>query len=107
MGATLMDTGAGGAMAEEQARLVAMARGRVQMVGYRDFVRRQAVSLRLRGYVLNLPSGEEVLVEAEGSRAALEELLLQLQRGPPLAAVQNVGVTWAQAAGQFPDFRVR
>lgn len=92
---------------ENQARLVAVATGRVQMVGYRDFVRRKAASLGLRGHVRNLPSGDEVLVEAEGPRPALEALLLQLRRGPPLASVHDVRVTWAEASGEFLDFRVR
>jgi acylphosphatase len=90
----------------DQARLSAVACGTVQMVGYRDFVRRKAVALGLRGWVRNLPSGDEVMVEAEGPRLALEALLQQLRTGPMLASVQDVRVQWREPTGEFLSFNV-
>ena len=48
--------------------------GRVQGVGYRDFVQRKAASLGLAGYVMNLKDGK-VRVRVEGGRDLIEELI--------------------------------
>jgi len=43
-----------------------IARGKVQGVNYRSFVRQQALALGIRGYVRNLPDGSvEIVAEAE------------------------------------------
>ena len=51
--------------------------GRVQGVGYRDFVQRKAASLGLAGYVMNLKDGK-VRVRVEGGRDLIEELMHDL-----------------------------
>jgi acylphosphatase len=63
--------------------------GRVQGVGFRWFVERVAVSLKLAGYVRNLPSGD-VEVYAIGDPRALDELRRELKQGPPGARVTGV-----------------
>ena len=63
--------------------------GRVQGVGFRWFVERVAVSLKLAGYVRNLPSGD-VEVYALGDLQALDELRRKLERGPLGARVTGV-----------------
>lgn len=65
--------------------------GRVQGVGFRFFVEREAVRLGLRGWVRNLAGGE-VEVVAQGPRERLDELLARLREGPPLSWVANVTV---------------
>jgi hydrogenase maturation protein HypF len=63
--------------------------GIVQGVGFRPFVYRLAAELGLAGFVYNDPSG--VWVEAQGPRAALDELLRRLKdEAPPLARVNTV-----------------
>ncbi len=63
--------------------------GRVQGVGFRWFVMREAGRLELEGYVQNLPDGTvEVLVR--GPEQALSELERLLRRGPPGARVEYV-----------------
>jgi acylphosphatase len=47
-------------------------RGRVQGVGFRYNVRRQALSLGLDGFVRNMPDGS-VYIEAEGYQSDLDE----------------------------------
>jgi len=89
----------------DRARLVARVVGHVQGIGFRMFVRRQAQALGLRGYVCNQPDGA-VEVVAEGPRAALDQLLAILRRGPPGAQVTAVEVTWGAEEGGFVDFRV-
>ena len=88
-------------------RLHAVARGRVQGVGFRQFVQRHATILGCRGYVRNMPDGRTVEVVAEGEESALEALLRHLQQGPPAARVRDVAVEWQQATGELPPFSVR
>ena len=52
-------------------RLDATVRGRVQGVGFRWFVLREAMALRLDGWVANTPEGSVQCV-AEGLRPDLE-----------------------------------
>src|SRR5580704_16623697 len=60
--------------------------GTVQGVGFRPFVYALASRLELRGFVKN-QSGH-VLIEAEGSRAALDDFIRELrERAPPLARI--------------------
>ncbi len=63
--------------------------GVVQGVGFRPFVYQQATSLGLSGSVANDVRG--VVIEAEGSRKAVDELGFRLcSRPPPLAVVEGV-----------------
>ncbi len=90
----------------EVASLRATVRGRVQGVGFRDFVWRRARFLGLRGYVRNLPDGRSVEVVAEGEREALEQLLEYLREGPRAARVDEVEVQWDQPTNRYPDFAI-
>lgn len=63
--------------------------GRVQGVGYRYFVLREAERLGLAGFARNLPDGG-VEVVAEGPEEALGELEARLRRGPSFASVAAV-----------------
>jgi acylphosphatase len=87
-------------------RLEAVVHGRVQGVGYRIFVIRQATRLGLTGWVANEPSGR-VRCVAEGPRDALETLLGILRAGPAGAAVERVDASWSPPSGSFADFDVR
>ncbi|HKW40716.1 MAG TPA: acylphosphatase [Gemmatimonadales bacterium] len=66
-----------------------LVEGRVQGVGFRWYVLRQAQRLGLRGLARNLRDGS-VEVIADGADAALLELEQSLQRGPPAAHVARV-----------------
>jgi acylphosphatase len=63
--------------------------GRVQGVGYRNFVEQIARKMQLQGYVRNLRD-RSVEVFAMGTGAALAELRNELQKGPVMARVTNV-----------------
>jgi acylphosphatase len=80
--------------------------GRVQGVGYRDFVRRRAIGLGLAGYVMNLRDGR-VRVHAEGARDVIEELMRQLEKGPPLSRVDLVAVRWLLPGRRHTTFEIR
>jgi acylphosphatase len=63
--------------------------GRVQGVGYRDWMVREAQGLGLSGWVRNRLDGSvEALVA--GDTAAVEELLRLCRRGPRMAAVVSI-----------------
>ena len=91
----------------ELAYLSATIYGQVQGVFYRVFTSRVAKSLGLRGYVRNLPRSRAVEVHAEGDKEKLEELIIQLEEGPPEALVERIEVSWSQFTGQFVNFEVR
>ena len=80
--------------------------GRVQGVGYRDYVQRKAASLGLAGYVMNLKDGR-VRVRVEGGRDLIEELMRDLEKGPPLARVEHVALTWRPITGRYTSFSIR
>jgi acylphosphatase len=85
--------------------LFAIVHGRVQGVGYRYFVLRQASQRGLAGYARNLDDGA-VEVYAEGVRARLEELCAQLERGPAGARVTQVDARYGPARGGCGGFSV-
>ena len=80
--------------------------GRVQGVGYRAFVERKAGQLGLCGYVMNLKDGR-VRVRVEGPRDLIEGLARDLEKGPPLARVEQVALAWRPPSGRFSRFSVR
>lgn len=57
-----------------------LIRGRVQGVGFRWFVQREAAELALRGWVRNTDSGEVELVAA-GDPESLADLRAELHKG--------------------------
>jgi acylphosphatase len=73
--------------------------GRVQGVGYRDWMCREAAALGLDGWVRNRPDGSvQALVSGEG--AALRALVAAARRGPAAARVATIGETPADAPAE-------
>ena len=66
-----------------------LIRGRVQGVGFRWFVQREAGELELRGWVRNTEDGD-VEVVATGEPADLDELRAGLRQGPRGSRVDRV-----------------
>lgn len=80
--------------------------GRVQMVMFRDFTKRKAESLRLKGEVENQPDGT-VRVYAEGDPEKLERLLTFLREGSLFSKVSNVALQYLEPRGGFDGFYIR
>jgi len=78
--------------------------GRVQGVGFRWFVEREAAQIGVTGWVRNRDSGE-VEVLATGTRDQHLTLRRKLQEGPRAARVDDV-VESAEPLVEAPSFRI-
>ncbi|MCW5610119.1 MAG: acylphosphatase [Rubrivivax sp.] len=78
--------------------------GRVQGVGYRWALIRQAARLGVHGWVRNRRDGT-VEAMAAGTPEALQRLLAWARQGPPGAMVTRVEVHAAE--GEFDGFELR
>jgi len=79
--------------------------GRVQGVFYRASAQQEAMRLSLVGEIRNLPDGRVEAV-VEGPREQIEDFVDWCRRGPPAAEVENVGVRWSKALGEFRTFMI-
>jgi acylphosphatase len=82
-----------------------LVRGRVQGVGFRWFVEREARALGVSGWVRNNADGA-VEVLALGSGEQLSALKQKLQQGPRAARVDAVDELPAQAPPDLNTFRI-
>lgn len=87
-------------------RLQAVVSGRVQGVGFREFVRHEAASRGICGYVRNSDDGRRVEVVAEGDDQLIDELLRVLHAGPRFAVVDDVAAEFSDASQAFAKFSV-
>jgi hydrogenase maturation protein HypF len=90
-------------------RTVELARisvhGIVQGVGFRPFVYRLATELNLKGWVCN--TSEDVKIEIEGEREAIEKFCLELKmKTPPLARIEDIAITYHHPVS-YKDFEIR
>ena len=78
--------------------------GRVQGVGFRESMRREAERRGVTGWVRNCANGS---VEAvlQGEEEAVNTLLAWARTGPSLARVDHIAL--AEAEGQFDVFETR
>ena len=90
-------------MPGRQRQVVALARGRVQGVGYRAFCAYEGTRLGVTGYARNLPDGR-VEVRAEGDESTLRQFIERLRAGPPLGRVDDVVFRWEQPTHEFKGF---
>ena len=79
--------------------------GRVQGVGFRWFVEREANTLGVWGWVRNNYDGS-VEVLATGTREQLRQLRMKLQQGPRAARVDDVDETEARPVEGLKAFRI-
>ena len=82
-----------------------IVRGRVQGVGFRWFVEREAHTLAIAGWVRNNHDGS-VEVLAQGTREQLSALHSRLREGPRAARVDTVDVSDASPVARLNSFRI-
>ena len=87
-------------------RLTARITGRVQGVGFRWWVRRQAAELNLTGWVMNADDERSVELVAEGEPTALDELERRVRVGPSGSRVESVHADRGAASGEFEQFGI-
>ena len=83
-----------------------VVRGRVQGVGFRWFVTRNAEELGVRGTIRNRADGAvEMVLQADGSET-LEAMLDRVRRGPPGSRVQEVECEPMEEGSRYAGFEV-
>jgi acylphosphatase len=82
-----------------------LVRGRVQGVGFRWFVEREAHMLGIAGWVRNNSDGS-VEVMAQGTRAQIAGLRSRLREGPRASRVDDVEEFEAEAKKGVSSFRI-
>jgi acylphosphatase len=100
----------GSASAQEKAgkdrRAHVFVSGKVQGVGFRAFVQKEAVALDVKGWVKNLTDGRVEAV-AEGLKEKVGALLEKIKKGPAAAKVETVDVAEEAPTGEFTKFEVK
>lgn len=81
-------------------------KGKVQRVGYRDFVEQYAKEHKLNGWIKNNDDGS-VAVVLQGMPDELKDCIEILNRGSLLAKVETLSIDWRTPDTQFDDFSVR
>ena len=79
--------------------------GRVQMVGFRAFTRRNAILLGVKGYVENMGDGK-VHAVLEGENHQVEKLLEMVRQGPRSSEVRDVKIKNVEKGG-YKDFDIK
>ena len=91
---------------EETTRAHLIISGRVQGVCYRAETQRAAMRLRVSGWVKNKPDGT-VEAEVEGAQSDVTALIEWCHKGPAIAKVDHVAVTWKTCRGVTNTFNIR
>ena len=79
--------------------------GKVQGVGFRYFVLRQAQKLGINGWVSNKPNGD-VEALAQGEKADLEQFIAKVKEGPSFSRVEDVSLNWLNEGEQYFGFEI-
>ncbi len=82
-----------------------VVKGRVQGVGYRDFIDRYAKEHNLFGWIRNKEDGSVEMV-LQGTPDELKECIEILNQGSLLAKVETLSVDWRTPEKQYTEFRV-
>ena len=81
-----------------------VVRGRVQGVGYRNYIEYKAGQLGIKGWVRNRLDGSVEAV-VQGNLAAVAEIIECAKRGPRAAEVATVEI--GNSADEFDSFVIR
>lgn len=90
-------------MINMQARIFIL--GFVQGVGFRQFVKKNARDLKLKGYVQNTSDGR-VEVVAQGSKKNVQTLIKICEKGPFFSEVKSIQAEWEEVQDKYSDFEI-
>ena len=93
-------------MMERVIRRHACAAGRVQGVGFRMFVRQQAVMNDITGWVMNMSDGT-VTMELQGDAAAVEAAFDAMRTGNYFIRVERLDIEEREPVDGERDFSIR
>ena len=79
--------------------------GRVQGVGFRFFVRENAVKLGIQGWVKNRPDST-VEIHAQAEKELLLDFIQIVKNGPLLGRVSEVNIEWVIPDTSFTHFTI-
>ena len=79
--------------------------GKVQGVGFRYYVLRQAQELGIRGWVSNKPNGD-VEALAQGDKEDLEQFIAKVKQGPSFSIVDDVILNWEDGQENYTSFEI-
>ena len=81
-------------------------KGRVQGVGFRQFVKDKARDFDINGWVKNMPDGS-VYVKAEGNEKDMEPFVDHLKRGPSMGRVDKFLKSKLEPASGISGFSIK
>lgn len=79
--------------------------GFVQGVGFRQFVKKNALQIGVRGWVRNLEDGRVEIV-LQGEKEAIEKVIQLCKKGPFLSEVKSVDVIWEDNKKMLDTFEI-
>ena len=81
-----------------------LVKGIVQGVGFRPFVHNLAISLNLTGFVKNLGTSVEIVVE--GKDGDVEAFIEKLNAGPKLSRIDSIHISYQPYTGKYEGFTI-
>ncbi len=82
-----------------------VVKGRVQRVGYRDFIERYTREHNLFGWIRNNNDGS-VAVVIQGTPDELKACIVILNQGSILAKVESLAIDWRTPEKQYTEFKI-
>jgi acylphosphatase len=79
--------------------------GFVQGIGFRDFVKKHARSLELKGTVKNTSDGKVEAVFV-GPKEKIDEMIILCKKGPMLSEVKDLRTQWSETDEEFSSFEI-
>lgn len=92
-------------MAAEEVQKHIFISGKVQGVGFRAFIRREAAVLNIRGWAKNLIDGRvEAVIQGDKNKVA--QMIEKLKEGPSYARVDNLKINEEELT-EYSDFQMK
>src|SRR3989344_6131511 len=87
-------------------RVILIVKGRVQRVGYRDFVEEIARKLGIAGFVENLKP-YDVKIVCEGEEGKIKQFLEKIKHPPKPAEIEDIKIIFEEPKKEFEYFEIK